>query len=182
MKRSIGLLILAISSGASYADGSGVMGPQNFDKEAFVKALKPSPAARTRGIDVSAGLSGGDERRQAKAPSQALDINFGLGSAILKPGSKRFLEQVAALLRDDLKEYQFDVEGHTDVTGNAKRNIELSERRAKSVVAYLSMQYGIGKERLHAVGKGASEPKNTDNPAAAENRRVEFVNRGEVTQ
>lgn len=51
----------------------------------------------------------------------------------------------------------------------------LSQQRAQAVVDYLTQQDGIAAERLSAVGKGSSEPLNTRNLAAPENRRVTIV-------
>jgi outer membrane protein OmpA-like peptidoglycan-associated protein len=71
------------------------------------------------------------------------------------------------------------VEGHTDSTGTAEHNTELSERRAKSVVAYLTGR-GIAAGRLSAVGKGEVEPvEDNATPAGrAGNRRVVFKKTG----
>ena len=67
------------------------------------------------------------------------------------------------------------VEGHTDSTGNAKKNKKLSQARASSVVAAL-VERGIGRSRLVPVGFGPDRPLDpAKNKAAYEkNRRVEF--------
>ncbi|MDP7295306.1 MAG: OmpA family protein, partial [Vicinamibacterales bacterium] len=65
-------------------------------------------------------------------------------------------------------------DGHTDADGSDEYNVRLSERRAQSVVAWMS-QDGIAAERLAAVGYGESRPV-ADNRSAqgkALNRRVE---------
>ena len=49
------------------------------------------------------------------------------------------------------------ITGHTDRVGDAGYNQRLSVRRANSVKRYLVSQ-GIEESRLHAVGKGESEP------------------------
>ena len=75
------------------------------------------------------------------------------------------------------------VEGHADRTKRsvAKYNKDLSTRRAKAVMNYLSDKQGIAKKRLEAVGYGFERPKVTPvdlvngNP---ENRRVEVYIRG----
>ena len=64
--------------------------------------------------------------------------------------------------------------GHTDADGSDEYNVSLSERRAQSVVAWMS-QNDIAAERLAAVGYGESRPvaNNTSAQGKALNRRVE---------
>ncbi|MDN5782650.1 MAG: OmpA family protein [Luteimonas sp.] len=47
--------------------------------------------------------------------------------------------------------------GHSDRIGNAKANLDLSNRRAESVRDYL-VQKGVPAERITAVGRGSVEP------------------------
>jgi outer membrane protein OmpA-like peptidoglycan-associated protein len=71
------------------------------------------------------------------------------------------------------------VEGHTDSTGTAEHNNDLSERRAKAVVAYLTGR-GIAAGRLSAIGNGEGEPvdDNATPAGRAGNRRVVFKKTG----
>lgn len=68
--------------------------------------------------------------------------------------------------------------GHTDATGSNEYNLELSERRAVSVRHYLLAHFPIEDSRLISIGFGEERLKNTYDPEAAENRRVEIVNMG----
>jgi outer membrane protein OmpA-like peptidoglycan-associated protein len=72
---------------------------------------------------------------------------------------------------------RFLIEGHTDSTGDAAHNIDLSKRRAEAVKSVLVAQFGIDGARLSTAGLGATKPvASNDTPAGrAENRRVEFV-------
>ena len=68
------------------------------------------------------------------------------------------------------------IEGHTDSTGSADFNLELSQRRASAVMGFLAGQ-GVPPEKLKAVGFGMQQPV-ADNATAegrARNRRVEIV-------
>ena len=78
----------------------------------------------------------------------------------------------AALKNDRLKDFSFEVEGHADARGAADANKLLSQQRAESVRDYLVGTHSISEVRLRAVGKGDTEPMNTRDVAAAENRRV----------
>jgi outer membrane protein OmpA-like peptidoglycan-associated protein len=68
------------------------------------------------------------------------------------------------------------VEGHTDNVGSATSNQTLSEKRAQSVVAWLT-SHGIDASRLSAKGWGSSKPveDNTTEDGRAKNRGVELV-------
>ncbi len=66
------------------------------------------------------------------------------------------------------------VEGHTDARGADAYNMTLSERRAKAVEDYLVQKHQIPESRIQAVGKGKTEPLNS-NPFDPNNRRVQFA-------
>ena len=104
-----------------------------------------------------------------------LVIQFDLDSARLKPDSMPLLSSlVEAMKNDRLAGIKFKVEGHTDAQGSEQHNLNLSQSRAESVIAYMSDQ-GIDKERLVGEGKGFSELLVPDKPKAAENRRVRIT-------
>ena len=71
----------------------------------------------------------------------------------------------------------FLIEGHTDSTGDAAHNMDLSKRRAEAVKSVLVSQFGIDGARLTTAGLGSSKPvgSNGTPQGRAENRRVEFV-------
>ncbi|SJZ96540.1 OmpA family protein [Novilysobacter spongiicola] len=105
----------------------------------------------------------------------ALEVNFATDKAEILPESKPQIEQVAELLRND-PELRLSVNGHTDDTGDAARNQQLSEERATSVVAALTAR-GVSADRLQARGFGQDEPvaDNATEAGKARNRRVELV-------
>ncbi len=100
---------------------------------------------------------------------------FHLNRAEIKPTSMSILDEVVTALNDN-PTIKLRVEGHTDSSGNAANNKKLSERRARSVVAYLASK-GIAKQRLSAKGFGPDAPLETNDSADGRerNRRVEFV-------
>jgi OmpA-OmpF porin, OOP family len=85
------------------------------------------------------------------------------------------LNAVADALKVEPEIKKVMIEGHTDNKGKASRNMELSDRRARSVMTYL-IERGIAPERLDAQGYGDSKPvaPNTTSKGRAANRRVEF--------
>lgn len=104
-------------------------------------------------------------------------VNFVTGSAELRPESIAVLVELAGTLKAE-PELQIEIRGHTDSTGGARANQDLSRRRAESVRASL-IQLGVAPDRLTAVGYGENAPI-ADNATAAgraRNRRVEVHRR-----
>jgi outer membrane protein OmpA-like peptidoglycan-associated protein len=113
----------------------------------------------------------------SKSGSIALyGILFDLDSATLKAESKPTLESVAKALRND-PALNIYVVGHTDDQGAYEYNLDLSARRAASVVTALVDQYGVDAKRLKPVGVGPVSPvaSNANEEGRASNRRVELV-------
>ena len=69
------------------------------------------------------------------------------------------------------------IEGHTDNVGNPEYNLDLSKRRAQSVVDYLVDNYGIERSRLEARGFGMARPiaANSTDEGRQANRRIEAI-------
>jgi len=102
-------------------------------------------------------------------------IQFQRASADLDPRSFPTLDKVAkaALACPNA---HIEIQGHTDAEGTPERNQKLSERRAQSIVSYLS-KMGVDGAKLSAVGYGESRPvAPNDTPEnRAKNRRIEFT-------
>ncbi len=101
------------------------------------------------------------------------NINFDTGSANISGSSANTLETIYNLLIQ-AEDTKLRLEGHTDDTGSAESNYDLSQRRAQSVVNFLRSK-GIPQSRFQSViGKGEDEPieTNTTSSGRAKNRRV----------
>jgi OmpA-OmpF porin, OOP family len=85
------------------------------------------------------------------------------------------LNAVADALKAEPEIRKIMIEGHTDNKGKASKNMELSDRRARSVMNYM-INKGIASDRLDAQGYGDSKPvaDNKTSKGRAANRRVEF--------
>jgi len=106
---------------------------------------------------------------------QALNgIEFETGSAIIKPSSYPILNKVADLILQN-KDWNVEIQGHTDSSGKEDDNQRLSQQRAQSVKAYL-ISKGVDGNQLTATGFGSSKPIASNSTAAgrAKNRRVVF--------
>jgi outer membrane protein OmpA-like peptidoglycan-associated protein len=90
--------------------------------------------------------------------------------------SSSVLDQLAGVIRTLGPGVRVLVEGHTDDSGNAAYNVDLSHRRARSVVTYLVAR-GVPAAQLDFTGHGASRPlaPNDSPEGRALNRRVEFL-------
>lgn len=90
-------------------------------------------------------------------PSVVENIFYDFDKASLRPESKEALDEIAVMLEDN-PNVSIEMSAHTDRKGSEEYNIDLSDRRAKSVVDYL-VEKGINPSRLTWVGYGKSRPK-----------------------
>jgi OOP family OmpA-OmpF porin len=102
-------------------------------------------------------------------------ILFDVDQATLKPESMGTINEIADLLKKN-PSLRFEIDGHTDNTGNSTHNLALSQQRAEAVKAQL-VSMGIDAARLKTAGFGDTKPiDSNDTPEGrANNRRVEFV-------
>lgn len=102
------------------------------------------------------------------------NIFFDYDKATLREESTAELERLREILADN-PTIKVEISGHTDNVGSDAYNLELSDKRAQSVVNYLE-EKGIDKSRMIAKGYGESQPLATnDTPEGRqENRRTEF--------
>ena len=102
-------------------------------------------------------------------------ILFDVDKTNLKPDAQNSLKQLAVSLQNN-PETNILVVGHTDSTGTAAHNMDLSIRRANAVKLFMGQQ-GVNSARLSTQGKGETEPiaPNSTAEGLAQNRRVEIV-------
>lgn len=103
-------------------------------------------------------------------------IQFAIDKADILPASHGLLNEVVEVLQKNPQITKLSIIGHTDSDGADTYNQQLSEKRAKSVLAYFT-EHGVEAARLTAIGKGESAPiASNDNAVGREkNRRVEFL-------
>ncbi len=143
--------------------------------EFFLKDKADAEAAKAAGKIRSLCIGTEAECAKSEGPKIArfdLLVNFDYNSQDLTKAAKDNLDLFVSALKDPkLAGTKFEIDGHTDASGGEEYNQGLSDRRAASVVAYLSGQ-GVDAATLTAKGFGKSKPRVTD-PFSAENRRVE---------
>ncbi len=103
-------------------------------------------------------------------------VYFEYNKAVIKTESYGILDEVAATLAGNPGIKLIEVQGHTDERGNDAYNLDLSDRRAKSVKDYL-IGKGIEDSRLTSQGYGETQPldRRSNEQAWAKNRRVAFL-------
>ncbi len=120
------------------------------------------------------------ERDKDRTVVKTDEIHFDYNLWYLRRDSKKAIDKVIALM----KKYPnmiMEVGTHSDIRGNNRYNLELSQKRANSVRMYF-MEKGIEPDRISAIGYGESRPliKCISDEACTEeehetNRRCEFV-------
>jgi outer membrane protein OmpA-like peptidoglycan-associated protein len=98
-------------------------------------------------------------------------LTFATGSSEMDGHDQADAHVFAEAINDGrLKGHKFRIEGYTDETGAASRNVVLSQKRADAVKTYL-VQLGVDSDRLESQGFGPKLLRN-DLKAARINRRV----------
>ena len=148
--------------------------------EQMIEQLKAPPRTRSlRNLAVEAAPVPGAVGAAVPVPvrpSLSLLIQFDFNSAQVRAESQQALANLTQALQSaELLSAKFAVEGHTDAKGNAAYNLKLSQQRAQAVADFLKSK-GVDEARLLAAGKGSTELANSEQPFAAENRRVRIVN------
>jgi outer membrane protein OmpA-like peptidoglycan-associated protein len=102
-------------------------------------------------------------------------VLFDFDSDRIRPDAERTLAEVSEVLKA-YAQRPMRIEGHTDSMASDDYNLRLSERRAKSVEAWLASRGGV-KAAFVTKGWGESKPAaSNDTPAGRQqNRRVEVI-------
>lgn len=134
--------------------------------------LDQQAAELEQSLDNRVGIVNTGDRLIVTMPQ---DLLFDVDSALVRADLRSDLR----LLADSLQDYPnttVDIIGHTDNTGAAAYNQNLSSRRAASVAAILS-DGGVTRSRLRAFGRGEDAPiaSNLTPEGRAQNRRVEII-------
>jgi OOP family OmpA-OmpF porin len=119
--------------------------------------------------------------KEPKEPIRIPNIHYEFDKAVILESSKISIDTTVLALMEANPELIVEIQSHTDSKGSDQYNIKLSQKRAESVVSYLT-QKGISAKRLVAKGYGETKPiapndkpDGSDNPdGRAKNRRTDF--------
>ncbi|HVE84257.1 MAG TPA: OmpA family protein [Myxococcales bacterium] len=140
-------------------------------------AKKVAGDTATKGVEA-------EVNKRLLAEGQKNQCSFKTDSDQLEAGCDKKLKNLANVLIDakkklndaGVKNFKFEVSGHTDSSGKADHNKELSGKRAATIVKELVAR-GISQDEIISVGMGSERPlvKPDDTPAKkAKNRRYEL--------
>lgn len=153
------------------AEGGVVKKPRT---RAIVFDNEPAQAAAPASEPTAASVADcGALPPDVKATAVDFAIQFKVGSAEVAPASEEILRQIAKILALSPNRCVL-VEGHTDASGNADKNMSLSRERAGSVVKFIVEKAGMDRNRFVPIGKGPSDPLKNLDPRDSKNRRVVF--------
>lgn len=200
-QRLAGAILSFVLTCGLILSGSSPSLAQRPTEEQILNALKP--AARTRGLTPASsrqiaeeqrfidtirkiktrGLTANEREKVAEIarnkPAIDLEVYFDYDSSTITSQAEPELMKLGrAMTNRDLQGGVFLVAGHTDAKGGVDYNQRLSDRRAQAVKQFLIDKFNLPDDSVVATGYGKSRLKNTDDPYAAENRRVQVVNMG----
>lgn len=178
-------------NGSVVRDGSGgCVQTKDWTKERASTdcgARAPATPPVARAVAAPAPTAAPPAAAPAPAPAPAAeqpttlrgDTSFAPGSDELRPAARVELDRLAQRIRALESVESIEVAGHTDNTGAAAFNQDLSERRALSVKRYL-VEQGVDEARITTAGYGISRPiaDNTTAAGRATNRRVDITIHG----
>jgi outer membrane protein OmpA-like peptidoglycan-associated protein len=101
-------------------------------------------------------------------------VRFPVNKAEISDEAKALIDEAVAPLVQANKGVYFEIEGHTDNTGDAAYNFKLGEERAMAVRDYIAKKYGVALSRLSVISYGEEKPvvDNKTRENRAQNRRV----------
>lgn len=186
--RSVSALALAITLAVGIAETAFAQSPdasamsaeeimQAFEKQktrglVLVPSDSTAPAA-TAETSTTVTTAETTYTQVDKADQVNIKIKFDFDSATLRDDQKPQLATLCEVMKA-VDVQLFQIVGHTDSSGSASYNENLSLLRAKEVKRHLVTECGIPETRLEAIGMGETVPFDEDDPRSDDNRRVEF--------
>ena len=137
--------------------------------------LTPSRKERQEKAAAAAAASA-DEEPEIESISLAAGATFELGGSTLSDEGKAAVAELVAKFKErNVNVKETIIEGHTDSSGDAAFNQQLSEDRAEAVKAE-AVANGANPDKIKTVGYGESKPiaDNSTREGRAQNRRVEI--------
>jgi len=162
-------LVGAIENGQHARNAAAGCGAIGAGVGAYMDVQEAELRQQLQGIGVQVQRNG--DRLDLIMPG---NITFNTHEYSLRPQFQPVLDSVATVLYK-YKDTRLQVNGHTDSTGSADYNYNLSNRRATSVANYLAGQ-GVDQSRIISQGMGPDQPisSNATESGRAQNRRVEL--------
>jgi outer membrane protein OmpA-like peptidoglycan-associated protein len=153
-------------------------------REQLDQAQRDLQAAQKQSRDAMAELTAdGNANVREDARGTVITVAgaflFASNKASVRQGADAALDKIAFVLKQQPAK-PILIEGHTDSTGTAERNLELSHERAETVASYLASR-GVSRDMMMIEGAGSERPIASNDTAEgrAANRRVEITVRSD---
>ena len=147
--------------GAAVGGATGAIIGHQMDKQAKEIAAIPGAEVKRVGEGINVTFESG--------------VLFAVDQAVINSASQDKIKNLAEIFAKYPDSYIL-IEGHTDASGSSQHNMDLSERRAKAVAAFLQTK-NVTQSRIKTAWYGENQPKvsNDTETNKAQNRRVEFA-------
>ncbi len=101
-------------------------------------------------------------------------VHFPLNKAEISDEAKAMIDEAVTPLVSANKGVYFEIEGHTDSTGDPAYNFRLGEERAMAVRDYIAKTHSIALSRMNVISYGEEKPvvDNKTKDDRAQDRRV----------
>ena len=132
--------------------------------------------AATAAAAAAVAAASADEEPEVETISLAAGATFELGGSTLSDEGKAAVAELVTQFKErDVTVKEVTIEGHTDSSGDAAFNQQLSEQRAEAVKAEV-VANGGNADKIKTIGYGESKPiaDNSTREGRAQNRRVEI--------
>ncbi len=168
--------IFLLAFGNAYAADDVKMYDKIPSKAELIADLMPPV---TRGIGIKSVRTSPCRASTFKAITVGIAIHFKVNSSELTKKAREFADLLGdALSADQLRDCDFEIEGHTDSSGSKEYNKKLSKMRANAVARYLINHHSISPTRLKAIGYGEDRLLSGIYSRSAKQRRVQVKNVG----
>jgi OmpA-OmpF porin, OOP family len=149
----------------------------NISPKAFAINASGYPDSPMVFANIRVANGGGMKTSEKKFTDSKIvaHINFDVDKSSIKPESMGILNGITEVLKNN-PDLKFDIQGHTDNTGEAAHNLSMSQQRADAVKKQL-ISMRIDEARLTTKGMGDTKPVSDNGilEGIANNTRVEFV-------
>jgi outer membrane protein OmpA-like peptidoglycan-associated protein len=181
INRQHGAQIKEIDERTQAALGQAMTQVEGADAKAIAADRKASEAHTAAGKayasvgDVERRLGSRLENIENYRQVRTLEVNFKPNQTEVDEAARGTLDDLAAELKSS-KGYVLEIQGFADPAGTKQANVEISQKRAGSVVRYLSEKHQIPLFRMRPLGMGAINIVKDDNGrvSRAKSRRVEI--------
>ena len=178
----------AIGAGTGGAAGAGVGAAIGGRKGAAIGAIVGAGVGGATGAVIGHMMDDRAEEIDDALPNATVErvgegilvtfdsgILFDVDESTLRPAAKENIAALTAVL-EEYEDTDLLVAGHTDATGPAEYNLELSQDRALAVSNYAT-SHGVAPTRIRIVGEGETTPvaRNDTEVGRQRNRRVEVA-------